>query len=72
MHYAKAVLEENNRLKETLTWGEKALIEQAQQKLVYDTVIAEAQYKEPTKRTILKHLLQRKENFIVFRLKQSN
>ena len=45
VHYAKAVLEENNRLKETLTWGEKALIEQAQQKLVYDTVIAEAQYK---------------------------
>jgi hypothetical protein len=45
VNYAKAVLEENNRLKETLTWGEKALIEQAQQKLVYDTVIAEAQYK---------------------------
>lgn len=45
VQYAKAVLEENNRLKETLTWGEKALIEQAQQKLVYDTVIAEAQYK---------------------------
>ena len=45
VYYAKAVLEENNRLKETLTWGEKALIEQAQQKLVYDTVIAEAQYK---------------------------
>ena len=45
VNYAKAVLEENSRLKETLTWGEKALIEQAQQKLVYDTVIAEAQYK---------------------------
>lgn len=45
VQYAKAVLEENNRLKETLSWGEKALIEQAQQKLVYDTVIAEAQYK---------------------------
>lgn len=46
LQYAKAVLEENNRLKETLTWGEKALLEQAQQKLVYDTVIAEAQYKK--------------------------
>lgn len=46
MHYAKSVIEENARLKETLTWGEKALLEQAQQKLVYDTVIAEAQYKK--------------------------
>ena len=46
IQYARAVLEENNRLKETLTWGEKALLEQAQQKLVYDTVIAEAQYKK--------------------------
>ena len=46
MQYAQAIIEENNRLKETVTWGEKALIEQAQQKLIYDTVIAEAQYKK--------------------------
>lgn len=45
IQYAQQILEENNRLKETLSWGEKALIEQAQQKLVYDTAIAEARYK---------------------------
>ena len=45
IQYAQAILEENKRLKDTLTWGEQALIEQAQQKLVYDTAIAEAQYK---------------------------
>lgn len=46
LHYAQAILEENKKLKETLTWGEQALIEQAQQKLLYDTAIAEAQYKK--------------------------
>jgi len=46
IQYAQTILEENKRLKETLTWGEQALIEQAQQKLVYDTAIAEAQYKK--------------------------
>ena len=45
IEYARTIIEENNRLKETLSWGEKALIEQAQQKLAYDTAIAEAQYK---------------------------
>lgn len=46
IQYAQAILNENAQLKQTLSMGEKALIQQAQQKLAYDIAIAEAQYKK--------------------------
>ena len=44
--YAQAVLLENQKLKETVEWGETALLQQAQHKLAVDTAIAEARYKQ--------------------------
>jgi hypothetical protein len=44
--YAQAILAENQKLKETVEWGEKALLQQAQHKLAVDTAIAEARYKQ--------------------------
>lgn len=44
--FAQRALEENKRLKETLAWGEKTLIQQAREKLAIDTIVAEARYKQ--------------------------
>lgn len=42
--FAQAVIEENKRLKQTVEWGEKALVEQAQYKLAIEQAIAEARF----------------------------